>query len=261
MNTLANSYDALGRYDKALEIRKQTLALRQANLAPDDPATLASMNNLAISYTVLGQHQEAVKLRKETLALLKAKHVPDYTRTLAAMNNLAESYHALGRYEEALPLFEDTLALAKLKLKDNHPKTLLVMNNLAWLLATAEDVTFRDPARAVELAAQAAQLSPKNAEFSGTLGTARYRTGDWKQAALDLEKAIRLRGPDDSMNANESFFLAMTHWQLGDKSAARKCFDMGIAWMDKGKARDDEVRHFRAEAAELLSIRDEAKPK
>jgi Flp pilus assembly protein TadD len=127
------------------------------------------------------------------------------------------------------------------------------------LPATAEDVRFRNPACAVELAAKAVQGSPKNAELAGTLGTARYRTGDWKQAAQDLERAIRHRSPKDPRNANESFFLAMACWQLGDRAGARTWFDRGIALMDRDKARDDEVRRFRAEAAELLGIKDEAR--
>jgi Flp pilus assembly protein TadD len=175
------------------------------------------------------------------------------------MNNLAQSYHALGRYAESIKLYEETLALVEAKLGGKNPKTILVMNNLAWLLATAEDVRYRDPARAVELAAKAAQLSPKNPYFSSTLGIARYRSGDWKQAVVDLEKTIGLRGPDDSSNANESFFLAMSRWQLGDKPGARQWFDRGITWMDRTKSRTDEMRRFRAEAAELLGIKDNTK--
>jgi serine/threonine protein kinase/Flp pilus assembly protein TadD len=259
MHNLATSYDALGRHAEALTLREQTLDLRRAKFGTDNPDTLDSMNNLAISYTMLGRHAEAVKLREVTLALQKARDVPDYPRLLASMHNLAQSYHALGRHADALQLYEETLALAEAKLPKNHPKTLLIMNNLAWLLATAEDVQFRDPARAVELAAKAAQLAPNNGDFSGTLGVARYRTGDWQQAALDLEKAISLRSPEDSVNANESFFLAMARWQIGDKPGARQWFDKGLAWMDKDKSRVDEVARFRAEAAELLGLLDEAK--
>jgi tetratricopeptide (TPR) repeat protein len=254
MSNLANSYDAFGEHLEALKLRQETLALRQAKLGRKHPDTLAGMNNLAISYSVLGRHDEALKLREETLAFHKGRPVQDYPSTLAARNNLAESYQALGRYQEALKHFEETLALAKVKLKNEHPNTLLVMNNIAWLLATADDAKFRDPARAVELAAKAASLSPNTADYSGTLGTARYRSGDWKQAALDLQNAIRIRGANDCRNANESFFLAMTNWRLGDQPAARKSFDLAVAWMDKGKLRDDEVRRFRAEAADLLGI-------
>jgi serine/threonine protein kinase len=261
MHNLATSYSDLGRHDDALKLREQILVLRKARLGPDDPETLASMHNLAISYAALGRHAEAVKLREETLALVKAKVPPNYLRILAGMHNLADSYHALGRDGDAIQLFEETLALAKTKLNPNHPKTLLIMNSLAWVLATAAQEKSRDPARAIELAAETTQFAPKTAEFWGTLGIARYRSGDWKQAALDLEKAIGLRSPDDSGAVYESFFVAMARWQLGDKPAAREWFDKGIAWMEKSQSGDDEVRRFRAEAAELLEIREGAKPK
>ncbi len=260
MNNLANSYAALGRHAEALKLHEETLDRRKASLGLDHPDTLASMNNLAISYDTLGAHAEAVKLREETLALVKSTFALGHPRILAAMSNLAQSYHALGRYAESIKLYEETLALVEATLGGKNPNTMLVMNNLAWLLATAEDVRYRDPARAVELAAKAAQLSPKNPYFSSTLGIARYRSGDWKQAVVDLEKTISLRGPDDSSNANEGFFLAMSRLQqLGDKPGARQWFDRGTTWMDRTKSRTDEMRRFRVEAAELLGIKDNTK--
>jgi serine/threonine protein kinase/tetratricopeptide (TPR) repeat protein len=258
MNNLASSYDTMGRYDDALHLREETLARRRATLGPDHADTLASMNNLGVSYTVVGRHAEAVKLREETLELTKGKFGPDHLRVLPCMNNLAESYQALGRCGDALALYEKTLELVKAKLPEKHPNVLLVMNNIAWLLATAEDAPFRNPPRAVELAAKAVAFAPKSADFASTLGIARYRAGDWQQARRDLEKAISLRSPDDAKNANESFFLAMAHWQLGDKTDARQWFEKGAAWMDKGKLRDDEVRRFRAEAAGVLGIKDKS---
>ena len=58
------------------------------------------------------------------------------------------------------------------------------------------------------------------------------------------------------MNANEGFFLAMAHWQLGEKDKAREWFDKAVKWMDKGKKDDAELKRFRAEAAELLGAKD-----
>jgi serine/threonine protein kinase len=260
MNNLATSYDALGRHADALRLREETLELRKAKLGPDHADTLASLNNLAISYRILDRHAEAIKLLEETLPRMKAKVGPGNPRTLACMHNLADSYHALDRDGEALPLYDATLAQAKDKLGENNPKTLLVTNNLAWSLATADDVKFRDPARAVELAAKAAQLSPMSPDFSSTLGVARYRAGDWKQAGVDLEKAIGLRSLDDPRNANASYFLAMTRWQLGDPSRARQWFDKATAWMDRCNTRKGELRRFRAEAAQLLGVKKDKRP-
>ncbi len=256
MSNLAVSYTAAGRHEDALRLHEETLARRKAKFGVNHRHTLASMNNLGISYTMLGRHAEAAKLREETLPLMKACFGADHPNVMACMHNLAQSYAAMSRYPDALKLYDETLALAKQKLTDQHPNTLLVMDNIAWLLATAEDAHFRDPARAVELAEKAARLSPNNAEFWGTVGAAHYRAGHYKQAVADLEKAIGLRGVDDPQCANEAFFLAMAYWQLGDYPEAKKWFDKGVAWMDKGKFRDDEVRRFRAEAAGLMEPKD-----
>jgi tetratricopeptide (TPR) repeat protein len=254
LSNLATSYDAFGRHAEACELRKETLTGRMAKLGLDHPDTLASMNNLAISYRILGRHAEAVKLLEDALPRMETRVGAGNHRTLACMHNLADSYHALGRDGEARKLYEATLALAKDRLGEAHAKTLLVANNLAWLLATADDVKLRDPARAVALAATAARLSPGSPDFATTLGVARYRARDWKQAGADLERAISLRRPDDPRKAHAGYFVAMTRWQLGDRSRARQWFDEATAWTDKGNTRDGELRRFRSEAARLLGI-------
>jgi tetratricopeptide (TPR) repeat protein len=260
MNNLATSYDAFGRHAEACELRKETLAGRQAKLGLDHHDTLASMNNLAISYRILGRHAEAVKLLEEARPRMEARVGPGNHRTLACMHNLADSYHALGRDGEARKLYEATLALAKDRLGESNANTLLVANYLAWLLATTDDVKLRDPARAVALAAKAAERSPKSPDLAKTLGVARFRAGDWKQAALDLETAIRLRGPEDPRNASAGFFLAMTRWRLADPPGARQWFDKAAAWAGRDNTRDGELSRFRAEAARLLGIKEDKSP-
>jgi eukaryotic-like serine/threonine-protein kinase len=254
MVNLANSYGAAGRTQEALQLREETLQLMKAKLGPDHPSTMSSMVNLGASYAKAGRAQEALKLFEETLQLQKAKLGPDHPDTLGSMNNLAISYAAAGRIQEALKLREETLQLRKAKLGPDHSRTLASMNDLAQLLATVSDVKSRDPQQAIELATQAVEKSPKTADYRGTLGIARYRTGDWKGAIADLEQAISLGKPDDPVNANQGFFLAMAHWQLGDKAKAREWFDKAVQWMEKGKKDDADLKCFRAEAAELLGV-------
>jgi tetratricopeptide (TPR) repeat protein len=219
------------------------------------------MNNLAISYTLVGRHAEAADLREEALALQRSTLAEDSPDLLPSMNNLAASYQASRRYADALRLYDETLALAQRTLAPTHPRVFLVMNNLAWLLSTAEDAKVRDPQRAVGLAKQAARFAPKNADYLSTLGIARYRAGDWKQATADLAKVVGLRRPDDPQNANESFFLAMGCWQLDDKGASREWFRKGIEWMTMDQSSPDELHRFRTEAAAMLGIKDDANPK
>jgi hypothetical protein len=254
MHNLANCYAVFGRRTEALKLREETHALRRAKLGLDHPDTLYGMGDLAGSYADLGRHAEALKLREETLALWKAKLGPDNPATLNSMHNLAPSYAALDRHAEALKLHEEALALSKAKFGLDHRRTLASMNHLADFLAHASDMKFRDPPRALELAKKAVELSPKTADYWVTCGGARYRTGDWKGAIADLEKAIGLRTPDHPFNADAGLFLAMAHWQLGEKDQAREWFAKSVQWMWKGTKEDTELKRFRAEAAELLGV-------
>jgi hypothetical protein len=52
----------------------------------------------------------------------------------------------------------------------------------------------------------------------------------------------------------EWFFLAMAHWQSGDKQQGRAWYDRAVHWMDENQPRDEKLRRWRAEAAALLGV-------
>jgi eukaryotic-like serine/threonine-protein kinase len=122
---------------------------------------------------------------------------------------------------------------------------------LAWLLATSANPKNRDGKRAVELAKKAVELAPEQGICWNTLGVAQYRTENWKDAAAALEKSMELRKGGDS---HDWFFLAVAHWKLGHKDEAREWYDRAVAWMDTNEPKNEELRRFRAEAADLLRI-------
>ncbi len=154
------------------------------------------------------------------------------------------------QWEKAVADFDKALQLQPAKAGD--------CNTLAWYLATCPDPRVRKPDRAVQLAAQATQLAPNGGANWNTLGVAQYRAGQFKQAVTSLSKSMQLRSGGDAF---DWFFLAMAHWQLKNKEEARKWYDKAVGWMEKSKPDDEELRRFRAEAAELLGIvKNEKKP-
>ena len=74
--------------------------------------------------------------------------------------------------------------------------------------------------------------------------------GHWEAANEALGRSEAL-APGESV-AHRGFFLAMAHWQLGDKRKARTWYDQARKWMEKSQPRNQELRRFREEAAELL---------
>lgn len=162
-----------------------------------------------------------------------------------AHNRLGAALATKGNLGEAIAAHGESLRL--------EPNNAWRQNELAWLLATCPEAKFRDPKRAVELAKKAVQLEPKNGLFWQTLGYAEYRAGNWKSTITALEQVKELGSTGHSL---EWFPLAMAHWQLGEQEAARKWYDKAVEWMDKNQPKSEELRRFRAEAGELLGVKE-----
>ncbi len=85
------------------------------------------------------------------------------------------------RYPEAVAAYQHALALA--------PDDAELLNNFAWLLLTAEDLSVRDPARALPMAEKAAGLAPAG-YILDTLAHAYRATGDPERALATELRAL-----------------------------------------------------------------------
>jgi WD40 repeat protein/serine/threonine protein kinase len=133
-----------------------------------------------------------------------------------------------------------------------HPSLASTQNQLAWVWATAANVNFRDPTRAVKAARWAVELGPDNGLYWCTLGVAHYRAANFKAAVEALEKCLQLhRGVDGCA----CLFLAMAHWRLGHPELAATWYGRAIRWIEENARDDEEMPRFRAEAEALLGIK------
>jgi tetratricopeptide (TPR) repeat protein len=160
----------------------------------------------------------------------------------------ADALAALGQHEESFVEYEKAIRM--------RPDRLDLLTTAAWAMANCPDPALRKPARAVELAEQAAKLDPQDPFASRVLGAAQYRAGDSKHAVETLTKAVDLQSAED--RATVCLFLAMAHWKLGDKEQARQWRDQAAQWTAKHKP-SEELRRLRTEADELLGISSENK--
>jgi serine/threonine protein kinase/tetratricopeptide (TPR) repeat protein len=189
-----------------------------------------------------GKVDEAIAAYEEAIRFKDAflhKHECAY-----AYYGLGAALQTKGHWAESITAFREAD-----KLNPRNPQTL---NHLAWLLATCPDVKLRDPQQAVTYAKTVVELLPGEGGAWNTLGVTQYRNGDCNAAVESLTKSIQLRKGGDSY---DYFHLAMAHWQLGEKEKARTWYEKAVAWMDKNKPQDEELRRFRTEAAALLKIK------
>jgi serine/threonine protein kinase len=168
-------------------------------------------------------------------------------------NALGDLLTATGRTSEATNAYRRAIAHYRtaIVLNPNHVPSL---KNLAWILATAPDPTLHDPQEAVLLAQKAAKLMPTAANWD-ILGVARYRAADYLGAIAALEKSELGHTGKSSLNA---LFRAMASWQLHDQTQARRWYDRAVQGMEEHEPKDEELSRFRAEADELILVKDRA---
>jgi eukaryotic-like serine/threonine-protein kinase len=263
---LSKTYNALGialfiggRGEETIGAFRQALAVSEklALDLPNEPRYLdrvaLDLNNLGNALRDAGRPQEAEHHYRKAIDLFE--HHPDQkdpsNRRDQSVFGLALILSQGGRNAEAAQVYSWLLELKP----DNAP----ACNNLAWFLATCPDPKFRDPAKAVKLAQKALDMAPKEGNHWNTLGVAHYRVGDWKAATEALEKSKELLG-DTELSFN-AFFLAMAHWKLDQKQEAHKWHDQAVAWMEKNKPQDEELKRFRAEAEDVLKIEKKPTPR
>ena len=224
----------LGRRDEAIRYHTAAVSLR--------PEAGWPRCNIANALFAQGKLDEAIAAWRKAIELK-----PDNT---LAIKDLAFALHTSGQHDEAIAAWRKAVEL--------KPDYASAINNLADLLANHPDPKRRDPPEAVRLARRAVELDPNLREGWNTLGEAHYRVGDWKAAIKALGKSMELREGGDS---NDWFFLAMAKWRLDEKDEARKWYDKAVGWMDKYQPKNEDLRRYRVEAAELLGIEQPPKDK
>ncbi len=147
---------------------------------PSDPEVLSNRGEIYRMRTNLtasiADHNAAIELGITAYEKNTAKLSLLYLRR-------GVSYLAADEAELGLADFEESLSL--------DDKTVQARNALAWTLCTHPDSSLHEPARAIELATKACELSGwKDAATIDTLAAAHAATGNFEQAIIEQEKAL-----------------------------------------------------------------------
>lgn len=191
----------------------------QRIFVPDDPLLQLVRDR---ARTLAGQGEwdraEALYRRAAPLAasLVQTSQDPGWEfESVAVQLELGNFLRRLGRHRAAADVF--AIAVSR-----RHAVSAVDLNNVAWFFATCPDPAARNPGLALELARVALKpgwIRPaQKGPFWNTFGVALYRAGDWRAAVEALSTSAALQKGGD---ATDFFFLAMAHWQLGERDVAR----------------------------------------
>ena len=220
--------------------------------APQQSVTLYKRRPLLISLGLLASVAGVVIL-VYSLDRASGRRPQQYPSTIAALND------SIGSFNSSTPRRAGTFERSKARMPDNARLQQLdvvagQLNNKIWLQVVSGDSL---PSKIdVEQLEQLATMLNRGAAFN-TIGVAQYRLGNYHAAIEACLKSLEFRSKEMRLPdpyAGDLAFLAMSHFQLGDKQEADKYRNQLAEAMQLDKFKDDkECLGFLEEANLLFS--------
>ncbi len=115
LGNLGIAYEALGKYDKAIDFHLQRLAI--ALEIKDRRGEGNALGNLGIAYNALGKYDKAINSHLQRLAI--AREIKDRRGEGQSLGNLGNAYASLSKYDKAIEFYLQDLAIAR-EIKDRR---------------------------------------------------------------------------------------------------------------------------------------------
>jgi Tfp pilus assembly protein PilF len=129
-NNIGNVYRNMAEYSKALSYYEQALEIAQKTLSANDPRLATSYNNIGTVYDNMEKYSKALSYYEKALEI-KQKTLPAYHPGLAnSYNNIGTVYYNMSEYSKALSYFERALDIRQRSLPPNHPDLQSVAKNI-----------------------------------------------------------------------------------------------------------------------------------
>ena len=190
--SLGNALVAKGRIDEAIAHYQKAITAQ-----PDHFLARYSLGHALLEK---GELEGAIQVCRSAL-LLRPSDADCQTTLAIALEEKGNPTEAIQHYQKALEL---------------APKSISTLTNLAWLLATSQDASLRNGAKAIELATQADRLvGGTNTLVLRTLAAAYAENGEFTNAIRTARSAMqlaRMHG-EDSLTADLGQQIAL--YQLG----------------------------------------------
>ena len=259
IHAIAETYRSLDRFDRAVPLFRQAVALRRSALGADDSLTLGSLNKLAEAQTQSGDLHGAIATQKEVVALEGRVFGKESRRYCSMLGNLANMIADAGDLAGAERLMREVLAIQRRTPQDEPDAIPTTINNLATVLVDEgkcsdaiplheESLTLRrrlhgEPSEEVAIAlsnqAKALECAGRYAEAESTAHHA-------------LGMSLTVFGPKHSRTAAAQMNLAKLYLHTGRAAHAEPLLRSVIATMTAINARFWKVGEARARLGEAL---------
>lgn len=259
LNNLAAIRHSEGKFEAAMALHEEALALRLDALGAQHPTVASSMGNVAVMHSELGDYEKAAKLHEGALAIYESTLGSDHPSVASSLNNLANVYESLGRREEARGLYERALTIKEESLGRMHTSVAASVNNLAFIHEAAGELEEARELYARALHIYETALGPEHPYVALTLnnlGSLHNRQGRHETARGLYARGLVIRetaqGPDHPGVAYSLQGLGEALAGLGEYEVALRHIERAVKIRSENKVGDDLLANSRVGLARAL---------
>jgi tetratricopeptide (TPR) repeat protein/predicted Ser/Thr protein kinase len=190
---LASVEFGAGAYERAMQLQRRSLALREQALGSNHPDIWSPLGNLALIHEKLGEYEQARALHERVLAFVEDELGPQHPDMGSILNNLSENYRMTGEYAEAKQLSERGLSIKELALGPEHPSVANSLGNLALVLEGMGSYAEAQPMLERVVAIKQAALGPEHPDVASTLNNLaenHRKLGEDQEALAQHQRAL-----------------------------------------------------------------------
>ncbi|MDX1384187.1 MAG: serine/threonine-protein kinase [Thermoanaerobaculia bacterium] len=213
LDAMGRSYDGVGDHERAIELNREALALRQAELGPQSPQALESAMHLGTALTHQGRYDEARPLLEGVLR--SRQRLGSTLETAQAHRYVGELAQATGDYATAAAHLRRALAMLEPLRPDTDLLAAQARSELAaaitWLGEDAQAVAYLEEALTIA-EATAGTEHPISASIRNNLALEVHGLGDYERAEALYHQTLEIQ--ERTLGASHQS-LGMTLTSLG----------------------------------------------
>jgi CHAT domain-containing protein/tetratricopeptide (TPR) repeat protein len=236
LSRLAELHELRREWERALERRREVLAIRRKSLPNDHPDIAESQHNVGLAQWYLGENSEAKSSYQEALAIRRKVLPKDHPDSAQTLHNLGLVLDALGELKLAKESYQEALAIRRKALPKNAPDTAWSLNNLGDIQYKLREYAAAKASYEEALAIRRKALSPDHTDIAQSLRNVGWVQRDLNELAaarqnFEEEAAIRRKAPPTGQSdlALSLFNLAELEYRLADFPAAKASYEEALA--------------------------------
>ncbi len=228
------------KFDKALPLMEQALAIREKELGGENVKVAASLNDLGLIYQQLGNYAKAEPLFARGLAIREKALGENHPDVAESLINLATLYFSKGDYVKAEPLMKRAVQHAENIFGAEHPNLAGYLNNLASLYQTVGDYLKAEALYQRALSIREKSLGGEHPLVSRSLNNLAnlyYTMGNNEKAAPLYRRSLAIgeqtlgaEHPNVAVTINN---LAVIYYEKGDYAQAEPLYLRSLAIREK----------------------------